>query len=101
MRKAFIWIALLGLMFVILAGSAFSGSEIHPLEPVDVSSPRATLESFIQNSRKAAEAYKAGNYHDAKKFARRLLQTLPGVVLLSSLHIRGKTGFLTTSLLRY
>ncbi len=76
MRKASIWISLLGLMFVILAGNAFPGSEIHPLEPVDVSSPRATLESFIQNSRKAAEAYKAGNYQDAKKFARRLLQTL-------------------------
>ncbi|MFH0959789.1 MAG: mechanosensitive ion channel family protein [Pseudomonadota bacterium] len=76
MSKIRTWIGLMVLFFVMLAVTTVSGSEIHPLEPVDVSSPRATLESFIKISRKAAEAYRAGNYRDAKTFGNRLLQTL-------------------------
>jgi len=48
----------------------------HPLEPVDTSSPRGTLESFIDKSREAALAYRRGNYEEAKMFSRRILQCM-------------------------
>ncbi|MCL5124478.1 MAG: mechanosensitive ion channel family protein [Deltaproteobacteria bacterium] len=58
------------------AGGASAGRTLNPLEPVDVSSPRATMESFIQYNSQAASAYMAGNIKEAKVCVTRLLQCL-------------------------
>ncbi len=76
MRKPLIALALWALISLILGGTAFADSAIHPLDPVDISSPRATLESFIQNSHKAASAYMAGDFQEAEVYVKRLLQCL-------------------------
>ena len=75
-RKLVIALALCALVSGLSAGIASADRELHPLQPVDVSSPRATLESFIQDNRKAASAYMAGNLQEAKVYVNRLLQCL-------------------------
>ncbi|MFA6221712.1 MAG: mechanosensitive ion channel family protein [Desulfomonilaceae bacterium] len=76
MRKPLIALALWALISLLLGGTALADSAIHPLDPVDISSPRATLESFIQNSHKAASAYMAGDFQETKVYVKRLLQCL-------------------------
>ena len=76
MRKPLIALSLWALVSLILAGTVFAESATHPLEPIDISSPRATLESFIQSSHKAASAYMAGDFQEADVYVTRLLQCL-------------------------
>ncbi len=75
-RKLVIALALCALGSGLSAGIASADRELHPLQPVDVSSPRATLESFIQDNSKAASAYMAGDLQEAKIYVNRLLQCL-------------------------
>jgi MscS family membrane protein len=43
------------LVFLLLAGSTFA---VHPLAPLDTSSPRATIESFLKNAEDVAVRYR-------------------------------------------
>lgn len=77
MKKLCITLATLAVLFGVIHGAAFAQPVMpHPLEPVDTSSPRGTLESFIDKSREAALAYRRGNYEEAKMFSRRILQCM-------------------------
>lgn len=76
MKKLLAVMALSCVACIIMGLTALAGPNKHPLEPVDVSSPRATLESFLKNSHEAAKAYRNQNYEVAKTFVRRILQTL-------------------------
>ncbi|MGC8605015.1 MAG: mechanosensitive ion channel family protein, partial [Desulfomonilaceae bacterium] len=76
MIKNFIALALGALVFWLSAGIASADHSLHPLEPVDISSPRATLESFIRNNGKAVFAYMAGNFQEAQPYVNRLLKCL-------------------------
>ena len=73
-RKPLIAITLCALMSGLAACIASADSGLHPLEPVDVSSPRATLESFVNNNSKGAAAYMAGNFKEARLRVKNLLQ---------------------------
>ena len=77
MKKFCISLAMWAALFLILDSVVFAIPVItNPLEPVDTSSPRATLESFIENSREALLAYRNGNHHEAEDFIQRLLRCL-------------------------
>jgi len=77
LKKLCITLATLAVLFGVIHGAAFAQPVMpHPLEPVDTSSPRGTLESFIDKSREAALAYRRGNYEEAKMFSRRILQCM-------------------------
>ncbi|MGC8659009.1 MAG: mechanosensitive ion channel family protein [Desulfomonilaceae bacterium] len=75
-RKQFTILALLALVSCVSAGKASADHAPYPLEPVDVSSPRATIESFIKYNTKAASAYLSGNTKEARVNVTRLLQCL-------------------------
>ncbi|MGO8821757.1 MAG: mechanosensitive ion channel family protein [Desulfomonilaceae bacterium] len=76
MKKSLIALTICALLSGLSAGSASADSGVHPLEPVDVSSPRATLESFVKNNSKGAAAYMAGNLKEARLRVKNLLQCL-------------------------
>jgi MscS family membrane protein len=76
MRKPLIALGLWAVISLMSGGTVFAESATHPLEPIDISSPRATLESFIQSSHKAASAYMAGDFQEAEVYVKRLLQCL-------------------------
>jgi MscS family membrane protein len=75
-RKLVIALALCALVSGLSAGIGYADDALFPLEPVDVSSPRATLESFVQDNRKAATAYMSGNLREAKFYVKRLSRCL-------------------------
>ncbi|MGO8881473.1 MAG: mechanosensitive ion channel domain-containing protein [Desulfomonilaceae bacterium] len=75
-RKPLIALALCALVSGLSAGIASADQTLFPLDPVDVSSPRATLESFVEDNSKAASAYMSGNVEEAKVYVKRLLQCL-------------------------
>ncbi len=54
------WILLVAVVFVLTAPTALSSVE-HPLEPVDRSSPRATLTSFLDSVDRAWDLFSAGD----------------------------------------
>ena len=77
MKKHFISIAVGVVLFLIVHADVFASPAMtNPLEPVDTSSPRATLESFIENSRQALLAYRRGDRQATEEFVQRLLRCL-------------------------
>jgi len=77
LKKLCVSLAIWAALFLVLDGVVLAMPVItNPLEPVDTSSPRATLESFIENSREALLAYRNGNHHEAEDFIRKLLRCL-------------------------
>lgn len=67
----------LALIFSVMHGVALTQPLLqYPLEPVDTSSPRATLKSFIELGRQAALAYKKGDHKETRDFVLRLLDCL-------------------------
>ena len=69
MKKHFISVAVGVVLFLIVHADVFASPVMtNPLEPVDTSSPRATLESFIENSRQALLAYRRGDRQATEEF---------------------------------
>lgn len=61
----------------IASGNSADGNRsIHPLEPPDRSSPRATLKTFLDSMNRAVEAFKNGKRDDAKRLIEPALQCL-------------------------
>lgn len=60
-------------VFVNTAGAAETA---HPLAPPDTSSPRATLQTFLDNVNEAARAYKSGDRPEAIRLAQRSARCL-------------------------
>ena len=53
-------ISILAVMLVCLSGeNILADQSLYPLEPADRSSPRATLQTFLDDMNKAVEEYKA------------------------------------------
>ncbi len=72
--------ALLGILLLGPAPAAARARQEHPLEPPDVSSPRATLQSFIDNAREAWRVFFAGGgsgretYDEANRYLHRAIR---------------------------
>ncbi len=66
------------IMLLSLCAAELSAKSVtpYPLEPLDTSSPRATLQSLLDNSKEGASAYLKGNRRDARAFARRAMECL-------------------------
>jgi len=56
--------------------SAEAAQTPHPLAPPDTSSPRATLNTFLNEMNKAVEAYKDGHRDQARAFLDRAVRCL-------------------------
>ena len=70
-------ISILAVMLVCLSGeNILADQSLYPLEPADRSSPRATLQTFLDDMNKAVEEYKAYHGGEASNFARRAAQCL-------------------------
>jgi MscS family membrane protein len=64
-------------LLCVLGGMSFAEPVTpYPLEPLDTSSPRATLQSLIDSSREAAAAYLKDNRKDARASALRAMECL-------------------------
>jgi len=64
--------SVLCLLLVLICGNAAeSAPDLHPLAPPDTSSPRATLNTFLNEMNKAVGAYKAGERDQARVFLNR------------------------------
>ncbi len=74
--KPLILTTLFALFFGIVTNVGQAALPIHPLAPPDTSSPRATLNTFLDNMNSAVQAYKAGNRKEARSFARRAARCL-------------------------
>src|SRR5208283_4928847 len=60
-------ITTLSLLLLLICGTTVDGAEaLHPLAPPDTSSPRGTLNTFLNEMNKAVDAYKAGPGHHAR-----------------------------------
>lgn len=59
-------ILLAALLLVLIPMFHLAASVIHPLEPADTSSPRATYRSFIEQMNIAYDAHLQSSYHDAE-----------------------------------
>jgi len=64
------------LVLCILGNNAGAAQVLHPLAPPDTSSPRATLNTFLDSINKAVEAYKSGNIDEAKALVAPALRCL-------------------------
>jgi MscS family membrane protein len=74
---AFVLAALTVLTLPLSAGASESdGPETHPLEPPDVSSPEATLNTFLAEAEAAIEASYEGNREAVGTHRDRMFQTL-------------------------
>ncbi|MGC8908239.1 MAG: hypothetical protein ACP5M0_12465, partial [Desulfomonilaceae bacterium] len=75
MRRQFrIPTALLVLLLLWAAELPANSTTPYPLEPLDTSSPRATLQSLIDSSKEASSAYLRGDRKDARASARRAME---------------------------
>ena len=59
-------ISLAALLLILIPMFHLSASEIHPLEPADTSSPRATYGYFIEQMNIAYAAHLQSSYHDVE-----------------------------------
>jgi MscS family membrane protein len=57
-------------------GTVFASTDLHPLAPPDTSSPRATLQTFLDEMNKAVELFKTGHRHQAFNTMRRVERCL-------------------------
>ncbi len=65
------------LLLLWICGSvAVAAQAIHPLAPPDTSSPRATLNTFLDEMNKAVESYRAGHRDQARGFLDRAVRCL-------------------------
>jgi len=64
------------LVFGLLGNAAAVAQEVHPLEPPDRSSPRATLKTFLDEANKAVQAFKEGRRDEARKLGERATRCL-------------------------
>jgi MscS family membrane protein len=65
------------LLLLLICGTTVHGAEaLHPLAPPDTSSPRATLNTFLNEMNKAVDAYKAGHRDQARAFLDRGVRCL-------------------------
>ncbi|MFH0959581.1 MAG: mechanosensitive ion channel family protein [Pseudomonadota bacterium] len=70
-------IFILAVTLVCLSGeNILADQPLYPLEPADRSSPRASLQTFLDDMNKALEAYKANHNQDAVNLAHRAAQCL-------------------------
>ncbi|MDQ1240061.1 MAG: MscS family rane protein [Thermodesulfobacteriota bacterium] len=77
MRKHAWMLTTVTILLCVLGGMSFAEPVTpYPLEPLDTSSPRATLQSLIDSSREAAAAYLKGDRKDARASARRAMECL-------------------------
>lgn len=74
-RKRFSAIMVVALLLM-SASVIFARDSFYPLEPVALSSPRDTMESFINNTLEAAKAYQREDFGEAKRLAFRSIQCL-------------------------
>ena len=58
-------------LLCVSASSAGAPTEVHPLAPVNTSSPRATLKTFLDDMNDAVKAYKEGRREEARRLAKR------------------------------
>ena len=64
------------LLLLIFGSTANAADAPHPLAPPDTSSPRATLNTFLNEMNKAVDAYKAGHRDQARAFLDRAVRCL-------------------------
>ncbi len=64
------------LLFGMLGATADAAQAIHPLEPPDRSSPRATLKTFLDEMNKAVQGFKGGRSDDARALVNRAMLCL-------------------------
>jgi MscS family membrane protein len=64
------------LLLCIFGSTAAAATPTHPLAPPDTSSPRATLQTFLDNMNQAVRAYKAGHKDEALTHAKRAARCL-------------------------
>lgn len=64
------------LLLWVFGNTANAAQVVHPLAPPDTSSPRATLNTFLNEMNKAVEAYKTGQRDQAKAFLHRAVRCL-------------------------
>ncbi len=77
MKKLYMAMAICAALFLATDGLVFATLvTTNPLEPVDTSSPRSTLKSFVENSHEALLSYRKGNHHETEEFIQRLLGCL-------------------------
>ncbi|MBI5248775.1 MAG: mechanosensitive ion channel family protein [Desulfomonile tiedjei] len=76
MRVVIRYLVVLFLTFAISVNSDAGDQTAHPLAPPNTSSPRATLDTFLDSMNKAIDAYKGGDREAAKKLAQPAVQCL-------------------------
>ncbi len=75
-RQILLLIVVTVLLMVLGSGLFAKAATPYPLEPLDTSSPRATLQSLIDSSKEASSAYLKGNRKEARVSARRAMECL-------------------------
>ncbi len=68
--------AFIALLLLWAAELPVNAAAPYPLEPLDTSSPRATLQSLLDSSKEAASAYLKGDRKQARAFAQRAMACL-------------------------
>ena len=87
------------LLLLLICGTTVYGAEaLHPLAPPDTSSPRATLNTFLNEMNKAVDAHRAGHRDQARAFLDRAVRCLnldaeppalrPVLGLYAALHLK-------------
>ncbi len=87
------------LLLLLIWGTTVYGAEaLHPLAPPDISSPRAMLNTFLNEMNKAVDTYKAGHRDQARAFLDRAVRCLnldaeppalrPVLGLYAALHLK-------------
>ena len=75
--RSHLFMTMLCLLLLLICGySAEAAQTLHPLAPPDTSSPRATLNTFLNEMNKAVDAYKAGHRDQARVFLDRAVRCL-------------------------
>ena len=70
-------LTILSLLLLCVCGNSVEAAQgIHPLAPPDTSSPRATLNTFLNEMNKAVDAHKAGHRDQARAFLDRAVRCL-------------------------
>lgn len=93
-RERYPWIGMLGLLFLFLLGAVSAETrQENPLKPLDTSSPRATLGSFLDQAHKVEEVYTIYRNKKTEKTyreARRMLDPLRQLFDLREVPIANK-----------
>jgi len=77
LRRLLLLLIVVTVLLMVLGSGLFAKAATpYPLEPLDTSSPRATLQSLIDSSKEASSAYLKGNRKEARVSARRAMECL-------------------------